>query len=180
MLTRRYMIVLPVLPLVACGRDVPSSAVELPQLHLQPASLGREIAQQQQLHFTFGAHRRSLEGLLEVDRHEVRLLVQALGQSGARLRWDGHRLDEQRAPWLPSMVRSARVLDDVQFTLWPADAIRRVLPPGWTLEERNAERALVHGGTAWLVVFRDAAGVQHLVNRAGGYRLDIVSQDVGS
>ncbi len=179
MLNRRSLL-LAALPLAACVQTHEATPrIALPPLRLQPSLLGREVFQQQKLHFTFNQHQMDLESLLEIDRDEVRLLVQALGQSGARLRWDGLRLDEQRAPWLPPQVRSERVLDDVQFTLWPAEAIRAVLPQGWTLEEQGTERALVHGGTRWLVTYRDAAGVQHLDNLADGYRLDVVSRDIG-
>lgn len=150
--------------------------LELPPLRLPPAALGKSLSLQQRLHFTFGTQQRDLDALLEADPDEVRLLVQAMGQSGVRLSWDGKELREQRAPWLPPAVRGERVLDDLQFVLWPADAIRLALPSGWTLEERDGERSLQHQGHVWLRSSGDAAnGNATLENLAEGYRLQIES-----
>lgn len=164
--------------LAACAHapaPAPRAAIVLPELKLAPAALGRELAVQQQLHFSFGTQQRDLDALLEVDAREVRLAVQALGQSGVRLSWDGHRLQQQRAPWLPATVRGERVLGDLQFTLWPADAIRAALPAPWALQDDGATRSLVRDGTVWLQVQRDGDGVYLLDNRAEGYRLRIES-----
>ncbi len=164
--------------LAACASHGPvvRSQVELPPLRLSPAALGKSLSLQQRLHFAFGTQQRDLDALLETDPGEVRLLVQAMGQSGVRLSWDGKELQEQRAPWLPPAVRGERVLDDLQFVLWPADAIRTALPSGWTLEERGGERSLQHGGRVWLRSSGDAAnGNAMLENLAEGYRLQIES-----
>lgn len=162
--------------LVACAHVAPPRpAVDLPVLRLAPSALGHEVSLQQQLQFRFGAHERAMDALLEVDATEVRLVVQALGQTGVRLSWDGQVLQQQRAAWLPPAVRAERVLDDLQFVLWPADAIRQVLPAGWTLQEEGPRRRLVHAGTPWLAVTRmDGQHVQ-LANHAEGYVLDIHS-----
>lgn len=164
--------------LAACASRGPvaRAQVELPPLRLSPASLGKSLSLQQRLHFVFGAQQRDLDALLEADPGEVRLLVQAMGQSGVRLSWDGKELHEQRAPWLPPAVRGERVLDDLQFVLWPADAIRAALPSGWMLEERNGERSLQHDGHAWLRASGNAEnGSATLENLAEGYRLEIES-----
>ena len=95
----------------------------LPSLRLAPEALGHELAVQQQLRFQFGPHTRTLDAMLEVDAHEVRLLVQAMGQTGVRVFWDGQQLQQQRADWLPASVRAERVLDDLQFSLWPVAMI---------------------------------------------------------
>ena len=67
---------------------------------------GRVLSEQQQLRIRVGKQERDLDALLEVDPDEVRLLVQAMGQSGVRLSWDGTRLQERRAPWLPPWLPS--------------------------------------------------------------------------
>ncbi|TWI13306.1 DUF3261 domain-containing protein [Aerolutibacter ruishenii] len=166
---------LAVLVLAACAHAPPRPAIELPPLRLSPASLGREVAVQQQLHFSFGTQARDMDALLEVEAGEVRLVVQAMGQAGVRLFWDGQALRQQRAAWLPPAVRAERVLDDLQFALWPVDAIRRALPPGWTLHEAGDVRQLMHDGRAWLSVARGEAGGLRLENLAEGYRLDIAT-----
>ncbi|MBF6023356.1 DUF3261 domain-containing protein [Lysobacter niastensis] len=161
--------------LAACAAAPPRAAVTVPELRLAPSALGHELSVQQRLHFSFGQQQRDLDALLEVDAQEVRLAVQALGQSGVRLSWDGTELQQQRAPWLPPSVRGERVLSDLQFTLWPADAIRAALPAPWTLNEDGHTRRLERDGIVWLQVDREGPGRYLLDNRAEGYRLQIES-----
>jgi hypothetical protein len=179
------------LSLAACPRrQAPAPLAELPPLRLSPAALGHELSVQQKLHFRFGAQQRELDALLEVDAAQVRLAVQALGQTGVSLRWDGTELVQQRASWLPEAVRGERVLDDLQFVLWPADAIRAALPAGWRLEERTGVesngledanlRQLLHGDTVWLSARRLDAQRVRLENFAERYSLEIESADMGA
>lgn len=168
------------LSLLGCATAPPRPAVALPVLALAPAALGHELGVQQHLHFAFGAQQRDLEALLEVDAAEVRLAVQALGQAGVRLTWDGQTLQQQRSPWLPPQVQGERVLSDLQFTLWPAEAIRAALPAPWTLQTSDNERRLLRDGVAWLVVVEEGAGRYRLDNRAEGYRLLIENADGGA
>ena len=166
--------------LLACAHAPPAStkavsAPELPRLRMTPAALGQSVSLQQRLEFRIGGQSRVLDGLLEVDAEAVRLVVQALGQPGVRLVWDGERLEQRRAPWLPSAVRGERVLDDLQFALWPAEAIRQVLPPGWSLRDDGRVRELEAGGHALLVLERLDDRRLQLHNRAEGYSLLITS-----
>ncbi len=167
-----------VLMLAACAHAPPRARIALPPLRLAPATLGYELAEQQRLVFHLGREQREMTALLEVDADALRLAVEALGQTGVRLHWDGRALDERRAAWLPPQVRGARVLDDIQFVLWPATAIRAALPPGWRLEADEQERRLLSGGTVWLSARYGEAGVR-LDNAAEGYRLDIQSAAIG-
>ncbi|MDE2406764.1 MAG: DUF3261 domain-containing protein [Xanthomonadaceae bacterium] len=171
----RTLLLFGLLVLTACASRPPAPAVALPPLHLPPSALPQPLALQQRLEFHFGRQARTLDALLEADAGEVRLLVQALGQTGVRLRWDGNTLQQQRAPWLPPAVRAERVLDDLQFALWPAASIRAVLPAGWTLEDDGQQRRLSHDGQAWLVLTRIDAGHLQLDNRAEGYQLQVTS-----
>jgi hypothetical protein len=169
------------LSLAACPqRQAPAPLVELPPLRLAPAALGHELSLQQKLHFRFGAEQRELDALLEVDAAEVRLAVQALGQTGVSLRWDGSELTQQRASWLPRAVRSDRVLDDLQFVLWPAEAIRAALPADWRLEEQAGARRLLRGETVWLSASPLDPQRVRLENFAEGYSLEIESADLGA
>ena len=161
--------------LAACAHAPARPAVELPPLQLAPSALGHALSAQQRLHFTFGKHERDMDALLEADADEVRLLVQAMGQVGVRLFWDGKELQQQRAPWLPPQVRAERVLDDLQFVLWPAQEIRKALPPQWTLRETGGVRELLRDGQVWLSVNEVAGGRMRLNNRADGYELEIES-----
>lgn len=168
-----------VLLLAACVAGVPRARIQLPTLQLAPAALGRTLALQQRLEFSFGAERRELDALLEVDAQQVQLAVQALGRSGVTLVWDGVTLQQKRADWLPAAVRGERVLDDLQFVYWPAAAIRAALPGGWRLDEgEGGARRLLHGETAWLEVVHGAGDVVQLQNHAEGYRLVVRSVPV--
>lgn len=165
--------------LVACaGLPAQRPRMELPPLRLAPASLQGTLALQQQLHFRFGRVERDLDALLEADAGQVQLLVQAMGQTGFRVHWDGQHLDEQRAPWLPRQVQAERVLDDLQFALWPTAAVAAVLPPGWTVEDDGRLRRLRHAGQDGLRLQREMDGSLQLDNLAEGYSLQIRSVQV--
>ncbi len=166
------------LSLAACAGRQPQARVQLPRLQLAPSSLPAPLALQQQLHFRFGSHERDLEALLEADTAQVQLAVQAMGRTGVRLRWDGQQLQQERAPWLPPQVRAERVLDDLQFALWPAAAIVAVLPAGWSLHEDGNRRELRQGQTPWLLLERESDGTLLLDNRAEGYAVRIESMDM--
>lgn len=177
---RLIALALACLLLAGCTASPPRATVELPLLALSPAALGHELVVQQRLHFAFGSQQRELEALLEVDGREVRLAVQALGQAGVRLRWDGQALEQQRASWLPQQVRGERVLSDLQFALWPIEAIRAALPARWTVEAEGGSRCLRHDGTTWLRVVQEGPGRHRLENRAEGYALLIESAAAGA
>ncbi|WP_312707688.1 DUF3261 domain-containing protein [Stenotrophomonas sp.] len=174
----RFTAVLLCVLLASCASHMPRPLVELPPLRLPPASLPAPLALQQQLHFRFGSHERDLDALLEADAQQVQLAVQAMGQTGVRLQWDGQQLTQQRAPWLPPQVRAERVLDDLQFALWPTAAIAAALPAGWQVADDGQQRTLSRDGTVWLLLQRHADGSVELDNRAEGYALRIESIDM--
>ncbi len=69
-----------------------------PVFRLSPASLGKDLAVQQQLSVTTRGETQRVDVLLEVDATAVRLALVTMGQTAARLEWDGHKLSETRAP----------------------------------------------------------------------------------
>lgn len=167
------------LALAACASTrMPAPLVRLPTLQLAPSALPQPLQLQQRLQFRFGTHERELDALLEADAGQVRLAVQAMGQTGVRMVWDGTTLEQTRAPWLPPQVRGERVLDDLQFALWPAAAIRAALPAGWRLVESGPERRLEQAGKAWLLLEPLPDGRVRLRNLAEGYELVIQSLDM--
>jgi len=172
---RAALLLLLALLSAACAGQRPRAAIELPPLRLSPASLPEPLALQQQLHFRFGRVERDMDALLEADAGQVQLVVQAMGQTGFRVQWDGQRLQEQRAPWLPRQVRAGRVLDDLQFALWPTAAIAAALPAGWQVDDDGQLRRLHHDGQDALRLRRDADGTLELDNLAEGYSLQIRS-----
>jgi hypothetical protein len=165
--------------LAACASmRMPAPLVQLPTLRLPPSALPQPLQLQQRLQFRFGSHERELDALLEADGSEVRLAVQAMGQTGVRMVWDGATLQQTRAPWLPPQVRGERVLDDLQFALWPVAAIRAALPAGWSLVETGGQRRLEQDGKAWLLLEPLPDGRVRLRNLAEGYELVIESLDM--
>ena len=175
----RALLFVACLPLAGCAGHAPhprDDAASAFALRLSPASLGRELALQQQLTFRFGDTARMFDGLLEADAGEVRLDIQSLGQSALRLRWDGRDLQQRRADWLPQSVRGEEVLSDLQLANWPVSAIRAGLPDGWTVDETAGVRRLLHGADLIETVrypAPDRIRIEHAY-----FKLDIVSVPV--
>ena len=163
----------------ACAGRPHRDAAPLPPLQLSPASLGAPLSLQQQLTFRFGRVERRMDALLEADATQVQLLVQAMGQTGFRVQWDGAQLQEQRAAWLPRQVRAERVLDDLQFALWPTDAIAAALVDGWQVRDDGHVRRLQRDGVDALRLQRNGDGSLQLDNLIEGYALTIRSVQSG-
>lgn len=172
-----------------CAIQPPLPRSLIPEPKLSPASFAGTASLAQRLRFEHAAGvpgdtPRTLDVMLEIDPHEVRLAGIAMGQRVLSLRWDGTSLDVQRHPLLPAQVDPARVLRDVQYAYWPSAAISAGLPAGWILEDDAAQRRLLHDGRAVLRI--DYAGSPRWVgdvqldNLLEGYRLKIQSttQDV--
>ncbi len=116
-----------------------------PRWKLAPAALGHVLAAQQQLRFTRKDGGDTLDALLEVDAHEVRLALLKAGQLALRLRWDGARLEQWRAPWLPASMDGERILSDLQLSLWPMPALDAAMPAGWRVMQIEGVRRLLDG-----------------------------------
>jgi hypothetical protein len=165
--------------LAGCAMQPPRATPgTLPILRLTPASLGHPMALQQRLQVVAGDKRQTLDALLEVDADELRLGVQALGQSALTLRWDGKTLQQRRADWLPPTLTADRVLFDLQLVFWPADAIRAVLPADWSLQESAGVRNLLHSGTTVVSVAYPDKDHAQLSQTGDAYRLEIESFSV--
>jgi hypothetical protein len=156
----------------------PVPAGETPQLRLAPALLGRALDLEQHLTLRAPGHDRQLDVLLEADEHHVQLGVLAMGQVAARLDWDGATLTETRASWLPQAVSGARILSDLQLTLWPLAAIQAALPAGWRMTEVAGQRTLARDGVAVTVITRTAPNVVELDQRREHFKLTIESRDL--
>jgi hypothetical protein len=115
-------------------------------LRLAPSALGESISVQQHLTVVRAGGTNDLDAALEVDPGKVTLVGLALGMRVLSLEFDGKELTEWRHPMLPSQVRAADVLEDVQLTLWPVDDIARALPAGWKIEDQGLRRTLRREG----------------------------------
>jgi hypothetical protein len=160
------------LALAACA----TAPATTPLLRLHPAALERPLALQQQLTVQVAGRSDRIEVLLEADARSVRLALVSLGQTGARLEWDGRELTQTQAAWWPKAVSGERVLSDLQLVLWPAAAVRAALPAGWSLEANDKERVLRHGAETVVSISYPSASLTELVHGRDGYRIRIDSR----
>jgi hypothetical protein len=163
--------------LVGCA-SAPRGDDTMPLLRLSPASLGATLALQQQLTVTVRGQTQRLDVLLEADAQAVRLAVVSLGQTAARLDWDGRELTQTRAAWWPQAITAERILADLQLTLWPAQAVSSALPPGWTLASTPGLRVLSHDGRPVVRVRYEGGDTSELEHLLEGYRVRVESRNL--
>ena len=165
--------------LLALAGCAPDSRPARLGLQLAPATLGASISLQQHLLVERDGRAREFEAALEVDSERIDLVVSALNRRVLSLHYDGRALESWRHPALPPELRAEDVLEDLQLTLWPADAVRRALPPGWRIEENGARRILLAGESPVTEIDYSGAtrctGTVVVYNRRYGYRLTIQS-----
>ncbi len=165
--------------LAACTATPPAPARL--GLRLAPAALGTSISVQQHLTVERDGKTNDLDAALEVDAQRISLVGLALGMRVLSLDYDGREIAEWRHPMLPSQVRAADVLEDLQLTLWPVEAIAQALPPGWQIEEKGLRRTLRREGE--VVATIDYSGTPRwqgkavLDNLRYQYRLTVVSAE---
>lgn len=148
-------------------------------LMLAPNTLGESISVQQSLRVERDGRIDYLDVALEVDPERLQMIGLAFGQRVLRLSYDGQNLQTWRHILLPSQVRAEDILEDVQLTLWPADAVRRALPEGWRIEENGLRRTLfLNDKTVMLIEYSNPtrwSGRVELLNLRYHYRLIIRS-----
>lgn len=163
--------------LTACASTPPAPARL--GLRLAPASLGETISVQQQLTVERAGATNDLVAALEVDPQHVSLVGLALGMRVLSLDFDGVEVKEWRHPMLPPQVRAADVLEDLQLTLWPVEAIAQALPAGWKIEEQDLRRTLSRDGEVVATIRYSGVprwqGTAVLDNVRYRYRLTVVS-----
>ena len=111
-------------------------------LKLAPAALGTSISVQQHLKVERNGRTDDLDVALQVEPDAIDVVGLAFGQRVLTLHYDGRELTSWRHVMLPSQVRAEDVLEDMQLTLWPAEAIAAALPQGWRVAEQGATRTL--------------------------------------
>lgn len=147
-----------------------------PLLRLSPASLGRELTVVQRMDVQAAGQTRSLDVALEADAESVRMAFMQLGQTIARLEWDGQTLTQTLAPGWPEVVSAERVLSDLQLVWWPTEIVRAGLPAGWRLVETAQGRTLFKGDNRVVDVRQIAPGHIELIQGAEGYTVQVRSQ----
>ena len=173
----RAVPVVAALMLTACTPDEPAPARL--GLRLAPAALGESISVQQHLTVERGGKTNDLDAALEVDANRVSLVGLAMGMRVLSLDFDGRELTEWRHPMLPSQVRAADVLEDLQLTLWPVAEVARALPAGWKVEEKGLRRTLRREGEVVATIDYSGTprwrGTAVLDNLRYKYKLTVVS-----
>lgn len=181
---RRRIVVLGIFALALAGCAPRGAQPARLGLKLAPAALGASISLQQHLTVEREGRIDELDAALEVDAEQVDLVLLALGRRVLAVRYDGKTLDAWRHPQLPSQLRVEDVLEDLQLTLWPADAIRKALPGSWQIEENGLRRTLLLDGAPVMVIEYSGeprwSGKVVLSNLRYRYRLTIESVSNGS
>lgn len=175
--------ILALLAVAGCA-TLPPPQPERLGLTLAPADLGAVIALQQHLKVERGGRIDELDAALEVDADRLQLVALAFGQRVLTVNYNGKQLTTWRHVMLPAQVRAEDVLEDMQLTLWPAEAINRALPAGWRIEDRGLRRTLRVGDTDVVVINYSAmprwSGTVTLENLRYHYRLTIQSDASGT
>ena len=148
-------------------------------LKLRPSALGESISLQQRLDVEGQGRSAQLDVALEVDAARIDLVGLALGQRVLSLHYDGKTLQSWRHPMWPIQLRGDEVLENLQLTLWPVDAIRQALPVGWSIEERDLRRTIRQDGLAIMIIDYSAlpfwSGKVEVTNLQFDYRITIQS-----
>jgi hypothetical protein len=166
--------------LSACATSSPHLAPPA-LLRLSPASLGGTLSLQQQLWVSAQGQEHRFDAVLEVDAEAVRLAVLNLGQTVARLEWDGKNLTESKVAWWPSAVSGERVLSDLQLMLWPVAEIAAALPPGWAVEQSEPQLRTLRDGQELVATVRYLTPtVAELAQLRQAYRIRVESRPLES
>ncbi|GGI54292.1 hypothetical protein GCM10011430_14660 [Oxalicibacterium solurbis] len=169
--------------LVGCATQ-PQSHPERLGLRLAPETLGISIARQQHLKVEREGRVDELNVALEIDSSHLEMVGLAFGQRVLSLHYDGKELHSWRHVMLPAQVHAEDVLEDVQLTLWPEQAIASALPSGWTIEDAGLQRTLYLDGKPVTVIHYQAlphwsSPTVVLENLRYRYRLTIQSVPAG-
>jgi hypothetical protein len=111
-------------------------------LKLTPAAFQGAVSLQQRLVLERDGRIDAIDAALEVDAERVDLVGFTVGQRIFSLHYDGKELQSWRHPAVPLELRGEEVLEDLQLTLWPSEAIAQALPVGWGIEEAGRRRTL--------------------------------------
>lgn len=114
-------------------------------LKLAPAALGQSISVQQHLKVERAGRTEDLDVALQVEPDAIDVVGLAFGQRVLSLHYDGKDVKEWRHVMLPRQVRAEDVLEDMQLTLWPVEAVAQALPAGWRIAEAGLHRTLYLG-----------------------------------
>ena len=152
-------------------------------LKLAPAELGASISVQQHLKVEREGRTDDLDVALQVEPEAIDVVGLAFGQRVLSLHYDGKEVKEWRHVMLPRQVRAEDVLEDMQLTLWPVEAVARALPAGWRIDEQGLRRTLYLDGEPIMRIAYSGSprwsGTVVLENLRYKYRLTIQFAEAG-
>ncbi|TWI66336.1 uncharacterized protein DUF3261 [Pseudoduganella lurida] len=173
-LTNALAAVLASAVLAGCATPPPPARLGL---KLPPAALGQSISVQQHLKVERDGRTDDLDVALQVEPEAIDVVGLAFGQRVLSLHYDGKEMTEWRHMMLPRQVRADDVLEDMQLTLWPVDAVARALPLGWRIEEQGLQRTLyLHDEVVMRIAYSGSprwSGTVVLDNLRYKYRLTV-------
>lgn len=138
---KRMAVVMAAVVLAGCATTAPPPQARL-GLKLAPSALGASISVQQHLKVERAGRTDDMDVALQVEPDAIDVVGLAMGQRVLTLHYDGKELTSWRHIMLPSQVKAEDVLEDMQLTLWPAEAVAAALPAGWRIAEQGATRTL--------------------------------------
>jgi hypothetical protein len=127
--------------MAGCATTPPPPQARL-GLKLSPAALGESISVQQHLKVERAGRTDDLDVAVQVEPDAIDVVGLAFGQRVLTMRYDGKELTSWRHFMLPAQVKPDDILEDMQLTLWPADAIAAALPAGWRVADQGNARTL--------------------------------------
>ncbi len=133
--------IVPLAAMLAGCASAPPSPARL-GLKLAPAALGQSISVQQHLKVERAGRIDDMDVALQVEPEAIDMVGLAFGQRVLSVHYDGKAVKEWRHAMLPRQVRAEDVLEDMQLTLWPVEAVAQALPEGWRIAEDGLQRTL--------------------------------------
>lgn len=183
MFTKIATLLLAATLLTSCATPPASPPAARLGLRLSPASLRATIELQQHLTIDRNGKIDELDSALEVDPTELDLVGLAFGQRVVSLSYDGTKLTTWRHVMLPQQVKAEDILEDLQLTLWPIEAIQSALPSGWRIEDHELQRDLYLGDELICTIVYTRmprwGGTVLLENFRYHYKIKIQSKDNG-
>lgn len=169
--------------LAGCASAPPVQRTATPERPLvAPTALGAERSVNQVVRGSAGDREMTLNCVVTVK--DGQMTVVGLNAMGVRLftiRYDGRDARLEQSLPAPQQLTPARLLADLQFVFWPADALEQPLKQqGWDISDSPGTRRLRRGGKliaeAHYASDDPWSGRSWLVNLEYGYSLQIDSK----
>jgi hypothetical protein len=182
---RSALIVLMSSCLVSCAASpiVPEVSPSPTWKPLPPSSLGAVRAATQRLRAAFGDQELSLDCAVSVTAESITVI--GLAPAGPRVftvSYDGRQVEAQANRAVPKALEPERLLNDLQLTLWPRQALELAFENSrWRITEPDARtRRLLRDGKLVTEVHYATADPwtsrTWLVSFDGGYTISVDSQ----